>query len=60
MRARPRADNILVKKLGCDSDYDLQQDDDDAQFEANVANPRVVEEFDDMGFKGESSDDGGD
>ncbi|KAK9911817.1 hypothetical protein M0R45_035706 [Rubus argutus] len=44
-----------------DSDYDLQQDDDDySQFEENVANPRVVEEFNDMGFRGKCSDDGGD
>ncbi|KAK9921819.1 hypothetical protein M0R45_030315 [Rubus argutus] len=44
-----------------DSDYDLQQDDeDDVQFEENVSNPRVMEEFDEMGFKGECSDNGGD
>lgn len=42
-----------------DSDYDLgQDDDDDADFEDNLSNPRVVEE--EMRFKGVCSDDGGD
>lgn len=44
-----------------DSDYDLgQDDDDDADFEDNLSNPRVVEEFEEMRFKGVCSDDGGD
>ncbi|KAK9922553.1 hypothetical protein M0R45_031014 [Rubus argutus] len=52
---------LLGSDFYVDSDYDLQQDDDDdAQFEEYVANPKVVEEFDEMGFRGECSDDGGD
>ncbi|XP_062015494.1 uncharacterized protein LOC133732053 [Rosa rugosa] len=44
-----------------DSDYDLEHDEfDDADFEENVTQPRVVEEFDDMGYGGYCSDDHGD
>ncbi|KAK9922081.1 hypothetical protein M0R45_030562 [Rubus argutus] len=57
---------VLVGRSGnndaIEVDYDIQQDDDDAQFEQfeeNVVNPRIVKEFDDMGFKGDCSDDGG-
>ncbi|KAK9911855.1 hypothetical protein M0R45_035738 [Rubus argutus] len=43
-----------------DSDYDQDQGDDDVEFEENVSNPKVVEEYEEMGFKGFCSDDGGD
>ncbi|XP_040368611.1 uncharacterized protein LOC121050997 [Rosa chinensis] len=42
-----------------DSYYDPVDSEDDVQFEENVSNPRVVEEFEEMGFGGECSDDGG-
>lgn len=44
-----------------DSDYDLDNDEfDDFEFEKNVTNPRVIEEFEDMGFRGYCSDEAGD
>lgn len=43
-----------------DSDYDLDQGDDDVEFEENVSNPKIIEEYEEMGFKGFYSDVGGD
>ncbi|XP_062007943.1 uncharacterized protein LOC133724968 [Rosa rugosa] len=42
-----------------DSDFDPQDSEDDVEFEANVSNPTVVEEYEDMGFRGQCSDEGG-
>ncbi|KAM5551442.1 hypothetical protein ABKV19_026333 [Rosa sericea] len=43
-----------------DSDYDPQDSEDDVEFEANVSNPTVVEEYEAMGFRGQCSDEGAD
>ncbi|KAL6219911.1 hypothetical protein ACLB2K_007669 [Fragaria x ananassa] len=41
-----------------DNDYDLADGEDDQYFQENVSHPQNVEEFEDMGFKGDCSDDG--
>ncbi|KAK9921892.1 hypothetical protein M0R45_030385 [Rubus argutus] len=40
-----------------DSDYDQTQGNDDVEFEENVANPSIIEEYDEMGYNGVCSDD---
>ncbi|XP_061999337.1 uncharacterized protein LOC133716677 [Rosa rugosa] len=46
------------KRNSHDSEYDQEDSEDDQQFEENVSNPQNVEEFEEMRFRGDCSDDG--